>query len=267
MPAAPERQCWPAEAIWEAVVPMLPGFSVEVLPQIDSTNSELMRRCRAGRTETVLLVAEHQSAGRGRLGRPWHSAPGSSLTFSLGLTLAPGDWSGLSLAVGVSLAERLRAIGATGVGLKWPNDLWLGWAKLGGILIETAGLGADRYAVVGVGINVGASGGALAEPAGGAAQEVPPVGLQSVTQASAPQVLGAVVPALVRDLMRFEREGWPAFAQRFAALDLLKGRPVQLSDGREGLACGVGAGGALRLQTPAGLVEVGSGELSVRPQR
>lgn len=61
-PAAPVR--WPAEAIWESVAPLLPDFSVEILPEIDSSNSELMRRCRAGRAEPVLLVAERQSAGR-----------------------------------------------------------------------------------------------------------------------------------------------------------------------------------------------------------
>ena len=64
---------WPAEAIWEAVAPLLPGFSVEVLPEIDSTNTELMRRARAGQVDPVLLVAERQTAGRGRLGRDWHS--------------------------------------------------------------------------------------------------------------------------------------------------------------------------------------------------
>ena len=60
---------WPAEAVWEAVAPLLPGFTVEVLPSIDSTNTELMRRARAGQTEPTLLVAEQQTAGRGRLGR------------------------------------------------------------------------------------------------------------------------------------------------------------------------------------------------------
>src|SRR5450759_1265398 len=64
---------WPSEAIWEAIAPDLPGFTVEVLPQIDSTNSELMRRARAGRLEPVLLVADRQTAGRGRLGRQWFS--------------------------------------------------------------------------------------------------------------------------------------------------------------------------------------------------
>ena len=147
---------WPAEALWEAVVPLLPGFTVEVLPRIASTNTELMRRARAGQTDPVLLVAKEQTAGRGRLGRAWFSgaeaggpADGSSagvaappdgapdwpsLTFSLGLPLAPADWSGLSLAVGVSLAESLDPA----IGLKWPNDLWWRDRKLGGILIETA---------------------------------------------------------------------------------------------------------------------------------
>src|SRR5687768_3661246 len=107
---------WPAEAIWEAVASRLAGFTVEVLPEVDSTNSELMRRARAGQAEPVLLVAERQSAGRGRLGRSWSSPAGESLTFSLGLALAPADWAGLSLAVGVALAESLHPE----LRLKWP---------------------------------------------------------------------------------------------------------------------------------------------------
>ena len=123
---------WPAEAVWEALAPVLPGFTVEVLPEVDSSNSELMRRFRghAGappQTEPTLLVAEQQSAGRGRLGRSWQSRRGDSLTFSLGLCLQPADWSGLSLVVGISLAESLDPLntGPTRIGLKWPNDLWL----------------------------------------------------------------------------------------------------------------------------------------------
>lgn len=263
-PSEPMR--WPSEAIWQAVVPQLSGFSVEVLPEIDSSNSELMRRCRAGRAEPVLLLAERQSAGRGRMGRSWHSPPGSSLTFSLGLLLSPTAWSGLSLAVGVSLAETLNALGVPGLGLKWPNDLWLGQAKLAGILIETAVQGDQRYAVVGIGLNVCEPAPGWRPPAGDAAvAAVAPAWLQSVAPLTAPAVLGAVVPALVRDLQIFERQGWSAFALRFARLDVLQGRPVRLSDGREGLACGVSASGALRLQTPQGVQEISSGEVSVRP--
>jgi BirA family biotin operon repressor/biotin-[acetyl-CoA-carboxylase] ligase len=99
-------------------------------------------------------VAQQQTQGRGRQGRAWHAQPGSSLTFSLGLRLAPQDWSGLSLAVGVALADALDPARGLSSGsediaprilLKWPNDLWLrdaqaagGGRKLGGVLIETA---------------------------------------------------------------------------------------------------------------------------------
>ena len=139
-----------AERVWEAVAPGLPGFSVEVLTEIDSTNTELMRRARAGTLSPTLLVALSQTAGRGRRGKAWVSAPGDSLTFSLGLPLAPADWSGLSLAVGVSLADSLHPE----VRLKWPNDLWWRGRKLGGILVETANQGTGRCAVVGVGLNL-----------------------------------------------------------------------------------------------------------------
>ena len=125
---------WPAEALWEALHPLLPGFSVEVLPEIDSTNSELTRRARAGQCDPVLLVAERQNAGRGRLGKPWHSGTGDALTFSLGLPLAPRDWSGLSLVVGLVLAQRL----GHGIAIKWPNDVLYAGAKICGILIEAS---------------------------------------------------------------------------------------------------------------------------------
>ena len=153
---------WQAEAIWEAVAPTLPGFTVEVLPEIDSTNTELMRRARAGQHEPTLLVAERQTAGRGRMGRVWDGGDLGdagelpSLMFSLGLPLAPRDWSGLSLAVGVCVAESLDPA----VRLKWPNDLWLADdRKLGGILVETASVAptqpgevAPRYVVIGIGM-------------------------------------------------------------------------------------------------------------------
>lgn len=271
---------WPAEALWEAVAPLLPGFTVEVLPSIDSTNSELMRRARAGQAEPVLLVAESQTAGRGRLGREWRSSPGDSLTFSLGLPLAPQDWSGLSLAVGVAVAEALQAVlpdaaaPVPRIGLKWPNDLWLsGDRKLGGILIETANLvgqgahdgrygdahQATRYAVVGVGLNV--------RPRDGAGLSTPPGCLQELDAAlDAPTALLRAVPALVGMLQKFERQGFAPVQPRFAARDVLRGRPVTLSDGRSGTALGVDASGALQVRTSEGVEPVISAEISVRPQ-
>ena len=264
---------WPAEAIWQAVVPHLPGFTVEVLPEIDSSNSELMRRCRAGQSDPTLLVAERQTAGRGRLGRQWHSPPGSSLTFSLGLVLNPDDWGGLSLAVGTSLADSLSEATGADLRIKWPNDVWLGGDKLAGVLVETASAGLatpGRYVVVGVGLNVRQPEPGWAPPA--SADQVltaqTPAWLQdAVPEMDAPGALMAVAARLVADLQRFEQLGFAAFAQRFAQRDALAGRELVLSDGRRGLAGGVSADGALRLEVHGRMEEVISGEVSVRPVR
>ena len=251
------------EGIWQAVVPQMPDFTVEVLPEIDSTNTELMRRARAGLAEPVLLVAEQQTAGRGRLGKGWHSKAGQSLTFSIALPLAPADWSGLSLAVGVSLAESLHP----DVRLKWPNDLWWQQRKLAGILVETAGSGegaaAARTVVIGVGINIARPDDAAVA---GSPAAMRPAGLAELHMGiTVGEALARVAPALVRDVLLFERQGFGAFASRFAQRDALRGLPLRLSDGREGVGAGVDAGGGLLLQTPRGLTTVTSSEVSVRP--
>ena len=276
---------WPAEALWEVVAPLLSGFTVEVLPTIDSTNTELMRRARAGYCEPILLVAEQQTAGRGRLGRVWHSDTGASLMMSLGLPMAPQDWSGLSLAVGVSVAESLQPtlppLGAdqpARVGLKWPNDLWLGGSggdrKLGGILVETAsfvapqkspgapgegtGPGTARYVVVGIGINV--------LPRNPEGMSMPPGSLQEVAPGlDAPTALQRIVPPLVAMLQSFEGYGFAPMQPRFAVRDVLQGRDVTLSDGTAGVAHGVADDGALLVHTAAGMQVITSSEISVRP--
>ena len=183
---------WGAQALWQQLDALLPGIGIEIVASTDSTNTRLVERARrsSGRRDApvtapgqldaaareaptphgrrgddmrpCLLVAEAQTAGRGRLGRTWHASPGASLTFSLSLPLAPPQWSGLSLAVGVALADALdpgRPAQPPRIGLKWPNDLWLLDApgqgrKLGGVLIETVAVGERRMAVIGVGLNV-----------------------------------------------------------------------------------------------------------------
>jgi BirA family biotin operon repressor/biotin-[acetyl-CoA-carboxylase] ligase len=250
---------WPAEALWESVAPLLPGFTVEVLPQIDSSNTELMRRARAGQLEPVLLVAEHQTAGRGRLGREWISGEAGatlpSLMFSLGLPLSPADWSGLSLAVGLSVANSLHP----DLQLKWPNDVWFQDRKLAGILIETASVGDVRYAVIGIGINIVARDGTGLRTPPAALQEL----LPSVDAAAA---LAQVVLPLVRAVKSFETEGFSSLRTAFHARDLLYGREVTCSDGVAGMARGVDASGALLVHTEQGLKKISSAEVSVRPR-
>ena len=282
---------WPLEAIWEAVAPGLPGFTAEVLPSIDSSNTELMRRFRGSTTaeprpEPTLLVAEQQTAGRGRLGRSWLSQRGDSLTFSLGLPLQPADWSGLSLVVGISLAESLEpgnSAGATPrIGLKWPNDLWLAgnnsergnkgepaYSKLAGILVETASWEGLRYVVMGVGINIRAlelPALATSDTTSPLPAPMPPGHLQTLLPGlDAAQTLLRVLPPLVQAVLAFEQFGFAPFQARFARRDVLSGRAVALSDGTVGTACGVGENGALLVHTPAGMKEITSSEVSVRP--
>jgi BirA family biotin operon repressor/biotin-[acetyl-CoA-carboxylase] ligase len=292
MPDRPLR--WGAEALWEQLTPQLPGLSVEVVARIASTNSALLERARivtppgdegdlaqvrrsvessafgrrAADLQPCLLVAEHQTHGRGRQGRLWQAAPGASLTFSLALPLSPRDWSGLSLAVGVSLAEALDPCegAAPRLMVKWPNDLWLmdgdSGRKLGGILIETVAAGSRRLAVIGVGINVLPMSPGDAATGFACVQEIDP-------EATAPQVLARVAKPLVEGLRRFERDGFGAFAEAFARRDLLRGRRVRTThpDVPEGCAEGLGEDGALLVRTPDGaLCPITGGEVSVRLQ-
>ena len=231
---------------------------------------------RAGDTHPTLLVAEHQTLGRGRQGRTWLASAGASLTFSLGLTLAPRDWSGLSLAVGVTLADALEPP-EPGRGprlqLKWPNDLWLadaaaplGGRKLGGVLIETVAVGRQRMVVVGVGLNVAALAHAASrELASGFAC------LQDISPAlTAPEVLHSVALPLAKALLQFEREGFAGFASAYARRDLLRGRQVatqalgQGSAPLEGTVEGISSSGSLLLRVGSALHLVNSGEISVQ---
>jgi BirA family transcriptional regulator, biotin operon repressor / biotin---[acetyl-CoA-carboxylase] ligase len=293
----PATLSWGAEALWQRLVPVLPGLSVEIVPRLMSTNTTLLERARAvpdsrsgaldaevrrsvesgafGRRavdlQPCLLVAEQQSAGRGRQGRPWHSAPGASLTFSLGLPMRRADLSGLSLAVGVALCEALAPPpdGDAPIGLKWPNDLWLmdgplhaassRGRKLGGVLIETVAAGAQRLVIVGVGLNVLPFDAAEARTGFASLHE-----LDAAT--TAPAVLATVAPRLVEALQQFEHGGFAAFAERYAVHDLLFGRPVHttLAEPAAGVACGVAADGALLIRSAHGTARVSSGEVSVR---
>jgi BirA family biotin operon repressor/biotin-[acetyl-CoA-carboxylase] ligase len=266
---------WFETEIASALASRLPGLGVEVVAEIDSTSAELMRRARDGNRAPVLLAAVRQTAGRGRLGRLWQSAQDghqdghqdgghpASLTFSLGLPLAPRDWSGLSLAVGVSVAESLDPAGAAGLSLKWPNDLWRDDRKLGGILIETAILQhdtAERYLVIGIGINIG--------PREGAGLSTAPAWLHEWQPgATAGEAFRAIAVPLVENVQGFAERGFAPFAPRFAARDALRGREVRLSDGSEGRCEGVGWGGELLLRTATGVEAVTSAEVSVRPAR
>jgi BirA family biotin operon repressor/biotin-[acetyl-CoA-carboxylase] ligase len=266
---------WPTEAIWETLAQIVSGLTLEILPEIDSTNTELMRRAKAGNTEPVLLIAEKQTAGRGRLGRQWHDLSERStdtlptLTFSLGMPLSPVNWSGLSLAVGISIAQSLHP----DIRLKWPNDLWLNERKLAGILVETCTVNNQRYVVIGVGINITQP--IADQPVLQPALRTPAAWLQELLpNISAHATVQRVALPLIQNLLLFAEHGFSHFQAHFDALDALKNRQITLQNNHTGtlsdtqttgIAQGVNALGELRIQTAAGQITVHSSEVSIRP--
>ena len=280
-----------AERLWVACAPTTPGLVLDVVPETESTNTALMAQGRRGEVWPTAMVAVRQTAGRGRRGRSWEARPGDTLTFSLGLPLqldtVPGGGSALSLAVGLALADALdtglqahhaERGGALppAIGLKWPNDLWLGGRKLGGILIEATpapGLTeGQRWVVMGVGLNV--------QP--GAA--VPGSAWLPTPAPSLGDVWGWLLPALLRATQAFERQGFAPLQAAYARRDVLLGQPVQLwtsaaslppaagaaSPGtpqpdETGTAQGVDDSGALLVHTASGLQRWHAGDVSVRP--
>src|SRR5688572_5740233 len=140
----------------DAAAIVLPGVDVRVVERCSSTNDLVLKTSPAS---PVLIAAEEQTAGRGRRGRRWHSAPGAGVTFSLGRRIRRPvrELAALSLVAGVAATRALRALGVRTAALKWPNDLVLDGAKLGGILVEARTAGGGRnpgsYAVIGLGIN------------------------------------------------------------------------------------------------------------------
>lgn len=241
-------------------------FDVDALDRCDSTSSELLRRAALGAPPGTVVVADRQLAGRGRRGRSWLSSPTDSLTFSLLWRLPPGRVpGGLSLAVGVALAQALDAQGANGVCLKWPNDVLLasdtGFAKLAGVLVELASDRRGTQACIGIGIN-------LARPTGDFPQAV--AGL-SQAMARVPErhdMLAALLLALVDVLDRFALAGFAALKDDWLASHAWQDRPVQLLGEGEapltGVCRGVDDDGALLLETPAGLSRILAGDLSLR---
>ena len=130
---------------------------IEILEHADSSNALLLQRAAQGADSGTMLAVEWQDAGRGRLGKTWHSGLGDALTFSLLWRFESGlaVLSGLSLVVGIAMMRALDELGVPGAGLKWPNDVLLKDGKLAGILLEAQGdmLGPSAV-VIGIGLNL-----------------------------------------------------------------------------------------------------------------
>lgn len=236
---------------------------VEVVAETGSTNADLLARC-AGLDGPTLLIAGRQHAGRGRAGRPWLSAPGSTLMFSLAWPFKGplAQMAGLPLAAGVALAETLNGLGVP-VQLKWPNDLIKDGAKLAGILVETRnGANGSAWAVIGVGINL-LMPDALEAEIGRSVAAAP-----WLAQMERNALMAALLSRLAGVLAEFDDTGFAAFEARWNALHAYQGRDVAILDGGKqlhaGRACGVDQIGRLLLETAQGRLAIMSGDVSLR---
>lgn len=244
------------------------GIGLQVEPLLDSTNGVLAASGSA--RDPQVLLAEHQSAGRGRRGRNWQSPFAANLYASVAWNFAlwPHQLPSLSLAVGVVCAKALQALGLDTVRLKWPNDLWLDQRKLGGILIEQFGeAGGACRVIVGIGINVSMQ-------AAQAAQVDQPwttvnEGLHRIEKSpiTLTRLACELLPRLCRCLVRYEQTGFAPYLSHWCELDALRDRPVQVPDqpSLRGIGRGINSDGAFCIETADGLREVHAGDVSLRP--
>jgi BirA family biotin operon repressor/biotin-[acetyl-CoA-carboxylase] ligase len=244
------------------------GMPCRLAPVLDSTNAHLMELAHGGGAHKTLVVAEWQGKGRGRRGRSWLAGLGGGLTFSIlwRFNRPAGELSGLSLVVGMCLAQVLRDLGLSGARVKWPNDILVGDAKLAGVLIELAGdLLGPSAAVIGVGLNVlGAESlrGQVEQSITDLSEHLPVAALDRNL------LLRALATRLNSDLDRFDRVGFAPFRAEWEALHVHQNLPVYvlsaLGDRVMGVAMGVDDSGALLLSTEQGVQRFHSGEVSVR---
>jgi BirA family biotin operon repressor/biotin-[acetyl-CoA-carboxylase] ligase len=242
-------------------------FNIDILDSAASTNSMLLQRAAQGMPSGSVLAVEWQSAGRGRLGRTWHSGLGNALTFSLLWRFPFGlaALSGLSLAVAVAVMRALQKLDIPDMGLKWPNDLLNKYGKVAGILIEAQGdmLGPSAV-VIGVGMN-------LRLPPAIAQQIDQPVSDLSRMVQTVPgrnKLFALVLQALAEVLADFAARGFAPLRAEWESYHVYQNRQVKMlmPDGAEvvGMVRGVTEMGALRVETEQGLQEFNSGEISLR---
>ena len=240
--------------------------NILILPTIPSTNAYVLDHLDKGLSKGFACFAEHQSAGKGRRGRPWFSPLGCNVFMSV-LWKFSQDVSalqGLTLSVAVAVSKALREYGIEGVEVKWPNDIYFKGKKLAGILIEMQAVAhVNTWIVVGVGLN-------LKMPAASADLiDQPWVDVKSILGKNPARnhISGLLLNSVLETLPAFEREGFAPFADDWRTVDMLYGRTVNIMRGDEqltGAARGIDAEGALRVEIDGEIQAFHSGEVSLR---
>lgn len=238
---------------------------LDVIPVIDSTNQYLLDRMDQLPSGHA-CIAEYQQAGRGRRGRKWFSPFGSNLYLSMywRLEQGPAAAMGLSLIIGIVMAEVIQSLGVPDVRVKWPNDLYLNDRKLAGILVELTGKTGDAAQIVmGAGVNL------VMRSEGASEINQGWINLQEAgVEIDRNELAAKIINSLRNALPIFERDGLAPFVGRWDALDNFINRPVKLLIGdREvhGIARGIDKQGGLLLEQEGEVKSWVGGEISLRP--
>lgn len=249
----------------ESIAQASAGISWPVLihDEIDSTNAEALRLIAAGQAAPFLVLAERQTAGRGRRGRSWVSPFAENLYFSLVLRIEGGmrQLEGLSLVVGLAVRQALLSIGVASAGLKWPNDVLVDDRKIAGILLELVGDPADVcHVVLGIGINVNMREAEVD-------QAWTSVSLETGQMSDRNTLAALLCDNLERYLARHREKGFSSMREEWEVAHLWQGRAVSLVAGVnsiDGVVVGIDGQGALRLQVAGVEKSFSGGELSLR---
>ena len=263
----PAPDCIPTPISPETLQPLLHEaagrIDLQVIEECDSTNTQLQALAKSGAPSGTLLLAQRQTAGRGRRGRSWHQGP-EALAFSL-LWRLPNERpaNGLSLAVGLAIAEALSESDQKAAQLKWPNDVLVDGRKVAGVLIESAGAqNANSRFIIGIGVNLGRT------------DELPPE-LSTIASAlpatDRTQTLARILDRLIVVLDEFAARGFAPMQSRWQSRHAYQDMAVNLhfSEGSEpvqGVCRGVDASGELLLETATCIQTIASGEVSLRLQ-
>ncbi len=239
---------------------------VTVLTSVDSTADFLAQQWKKQPGVGQVCIAEHQTSGRGRKGRPWVSPFGANLYFSIGVELPLGlsALGGLSLAVGICLCQTLNRFAENQIRIKWPNDLLVDDKKLAGILVEASGESSDKsFLNIGVGVNWNM----LNEQ--GKAVDQPWINLKKlvVEGTSRNDILADILTSLDGALIDYLNNGFCRFASKWSELSAMYQQKVVLHlphQQIEGIEVGVESNGALKLETVEGVKVFHSGEVSLR---
>lgn len=243
---------------------------LETAWSVTSTNTVLLARPNPAAGSAEVLIAEYQSAGRGRRGRAWLAPPGGAVCLSLSWTFreVPQDLGALGLVVGVCVLRALKRLDIPDLQLKWPNDLLVRAKKLGGVLIELRGESAGPACVViGIGLNV-ALGAKILDAIAQTGVDATDLKSAGLAEASRNRVIATILEECVRGLTEFEREALKPFIADWGAADALAGKAVNVTGAQgveSGMARGIDVHGALLLETPLGVRRFIAGDVSVRP--